>query len=311
MNLLITGSSGFLGNIISKYFEETTHDFVWKTSRNKSEIERNIQVDLSKEIPVLKNLSFDLVIHCAGKAHLIPKTFEEKLSFHAVNVEGTKNLLLAIDALTIKPKAFIFISSVAVYGVSSGSLLPETTILAAKDAYGQSKIEAERLVCEWGEKNNVTISILRLPLIVGENPPGNLKNMLHAIKKGYYFRIGDGSATRSMVLGNDVAKIIPKVATIGGVYNLTDGQHPSFSELENMLLFRYHIKRRVKSIPLPIAKGLAQIGDFIEKITKKPFIYNSNKLEKITSSLTFSDTLAREKLGWNPDSILKYYESEH
>lgn len=310
MNLLITGSSGFLGNIISQYFEDTIQDFVWKISRSKTELERSIHVDLSKEIPNLENLSFDLVIHCAGKAHIIPKSLDEKQSFYTVNVEGTKNLLLGIEALTIKPKAFVFISSVAVYGISSGNLLPETTMLAAKDPYGQSKIEAEKLVCEWGLKNNIIITILRLPLVVGENPPGNLKNMLNAIKKGYYFRIGGGAAKRSMVLGKDVAKIIPKVATIGGVYNLTDGHHPTFSELENMLLIRYQIHKRIKSIPMPVAKVLAQIGNFIEKITTKPFIFNSNKLEKITSSLTFSDTLARERLGWNPESILNYYKAE-
>ncbi|WP_435352549.1 NAD-dependent epimerase/dehydratase family protein [Emticicia sp. SJ17W-69] len=311
MNLLITGSSGFLGSIISQYFENTIQDFVWKISRTKTELERSIHVDLSKEIPNLKNLSFDLVIHCAGKAHIIPKTLEEKQSFYTVNVEGTKNLLLGIETLTIKPKAFVFISSVAVYGISSGNLLPETTILAAKDPYGQSKIEAEKLVWEWGLKNNITIAILRLPLVVGENPPGNLKNMLNAIKKGYYFRIGDGKAKRSMVLGKDVAKVIPIVATKGGIYNLTDGHHPTFGELENILLLSYHIKRRIKSIPMPIAKVLAYIGDSIEKITKKPFIFNSNKLEKITSSLTFSDTLARENLGWNPVSILNHYKPKY
>ena len=74
--------------------------------------------------------------------------------------------------------------------------------------YADSKIQAEELLREWGKLNNVNMLILRLPLLVGENPPGNLGSMIRAIKKGYYFRIGDGSARRSMVLAEDIAEVV-------------------------------------------------------------------------------------------------------
>jgi hypothetical protein len=35
---------------------------------------------------------------------------------------------------------------------------------------------------------------------------------------------------------------------------------------------------------------------------------NTNKLKKITSNLTFDDSLAREKLGWNPTPVLKGFK---
>jgi hypothetical protein len=41
---------------------------------------------------------------------------------------------------------------------------------------------------------------LVLPLLVGENPRGNLGVMMRAIDKGYYFNIGGGKARKSMVL---------------------------------------------------------------------------------------------------------------
>jgi NAD dependent epimerase/dehydratase family enzyme len=48
--------------------------------------------------------------------YLIPMRFIPAI----LNSEGTKNLCAAIDQLPQKPKTFIFISKVAVYGVDSG-----------------------------------------------------------------------------------------------------------------------------------------------------------------------------------------------
>ena len=144
------------------------------------------QFDLSKNVPYFYD-RFEIIIHCAGKAHLLPKTNQEIASFYSVNVLGTKNLL---KGLTSKlPKRFVFISSVSVYGLTQGENIPETHPLLAEDPYGKSKIEAEKIVENWCKENNVICTILRLPLLVGLNPPGNLGAMIRGIKKGYYFAI--------------------------------------------------------------------------------------------------------------------------
>src|ERR1019366_8633382 len=169
----------------------------------------DIYVDLAIQIPVLPMC--DIVIHAAGKAHSVPKTDIEKQKFWDVNVVGTANLLKGIEKSGM-PKSFIFISSVAVYGKENGILICEDEPLSAKDSYGLSKIAAEKLILEWCEKKHVICSILRLSLIAGPNPPGNLNAMIRGISKGYYFNIAGGKAKKSIVLAEDVAKIIPKVA---------------------------------------------------------------------------------------------------
>ena len=65
----------------------------------------------------------------------------------------------------------------------------ENSDLLAKDPYGRSKIEAEAMIIEWAQKHAVKFLILRLPLIAGINPPGNLGSMINGIKKGFYFNI--------------------------------------------------------------------------------------------------------------------------
>ena len=286
MKILVTGSSGFFGSTIVRLLGSYS---IFTLNRNIG----NFQYDLSQSIPEF-NEDFDIVIHNAGKAHGFLRTEAEKDSFFQVNIQGTKNLLQGLEKIILKQ--FVFISSVSVYGLEYGINVDEQAFLNAKDSYGLSKIRAERIVIDWCKKNSVVCTILRLPLLVGKNPPGNLGIMLNGIKKGYYFNIGGGKAKKSMVLAEDVVRFIPMVARFGGIYNLTDGVHPSFSALSNAIA-----KNRVKNLPLCFAKSLGLLGDiFGEKA-----IINSNKVRKITSDLTFDDSKARE-MGWRSQSVLEY-----
>lgn len=290
----MTGSNGFLGSIIKNEFLKV--DNIITLSRTKSDY----NILLEEKIPEF-NEKFDLIIHAAGKAHTVPKTNEERLQFHNVNVVGAQNLLKGLEKTAI-PKMFIFISSVSVYGQEFGIAIAEESGLNAKDAYGLSKIEAENLIWNWCKANNVICTILRLPLLVGKNPPGNLGAMVRAIEKGYYFNIDGGKAKKSMVLVSDVAKLIPVVAAIGGIYNLTDGNNPSFSELSFAIS-----KKKSFSLPLNLARLIGRLGDIFGD--RSPI--NSLKVNKITSDLTFDDSKAKKILNWKPEPVLNYLKREN
>ena len=292
--ILLTGSSGFLGYSIIKNLTNKNISFL-SIGRN---IQSDIVCDLSIKIPLINNGTIDLAVHAAGKAHFIPKTRLEKIQFYDDNINITQNFLKGLE-IAGYPKQFVFISSVAVYGRSAGDNILENESLEATDPYGLSKIQSEEIVLEWCKKNNVICTILRLPLLVGNNPPGNLGAMIKDIQIGYYFNIGGGNAKKSMVLAEDVAKIIIDVAKIGGTYNLTDGYHPTFAEISNNISNQLD-----KNKPLNISNWLAllfaKIGDLIGN--KAPL--NTNKLNKITSGLTFDDSKARKAFGWNPTQVL-------
>jgi nucleoside-diphosphate-sugar epimerase len=259
-------------------------------------------VDLSLNDRIEFNEKFNLVIHCAGKAHQVSKSNGEVDDFYRVNVQGTANLLKALEKPSL-PKTFIFTSTVAVYGLNQGNLIIEDYPILAKDPYGLSKIQAEQLVQNWCKKNGVTCTILRLPLIAGFNPPGNLGAMIKGIKKGYYFNINGGKAKRSMVLAEDVAKFILKASEVGGVFNLTDGYHPNFNELSNLIAAQLGQKEPL-NLPFFLARLAAKFGDLIG--SKAPI--NSDKLRKIAANLTFDDSKARAAFGWNPSPVLKGFK---
>lgn len=289
--LLFTGATGFFGKNVLPVLEELNYSI---TTLGNSTTE--IVCDISKEIPKLPH-DFHLVVHAAGKAHTVPKSDSEKQEFYDVNIKGTQNLLKGFDMASNLPKQFVFISSVSVYGSDYGINISEDYPLLAKDPYGQSKILAEELVQNWCDKNQIICTILRLPLLVGEKPPGNLGAMIKALDRGYYFNIDGGKAKKSMVLAKDVAFFISVVAPVGGIYNLTDGNHPSFSDLSFAIS-----KKKSLSIPLVLARLIGKFGDLIGD--KAPI--NSLKVKKITADLTFDDSKAQELLNWKPEPVLQY-----
>lgn len=125
--------------------------------------------------------------------------------------------------------------------------------------------------------------------------------MIQAIRKGYYFNIGTGATQRSMVLVEDVAGFIDQVYTLGGIYHLTDGEHPSFNAL-SLSISKQMNKRSLLSLPYRLIRLLALLGDFLGG----RFPMTSNKLNKMTKTLTFSDQKARNKVGWNPKPVVDH-----
>jgi nucleoside-diphosphate-sugar epimerase len=295
MNLLFTGVSGFLGNNLKPLLSQT---YTIKTLGLTNE--DDIKIDLSKAVPEIKD-SFDIVLHAAGKAHTVPKTEAEKKLFFDVNYQGTVNLCDALEQSQL-PKAFIFISTVAVYGLEFGENITEDHPLNGNSPYALSKIQAEQFLTSWCEKNGVILGILRPSLIAGKNPPGNLGDMIKGIASGRYLSIAGGKARKSVLMVEDIAHVLPLLCEKGGIYNVCDDVQPSFRELE-ILISKQLGKKPPPSIPYWMAKSMALVGDVLGE--KAPI--NSSKLKKITKSLTFSNEKAKRELNWLPLNVLENF----
>lgn len=293
--LLFTGASGFLGYNIRPLLEK---DYDVHTIGLTDD--DDIKFNIAKEVPPI-NTQYDVVLHAAGKAHVVPRTEAEKQVFYDVNYQGTVNLCKALENAGI-PRAFVFISSVAVYGCEFGELITEEHPLEGNSPYAESKIMAEKYLAEWCSKNHVVLSILRPSLLAGKNAPGNLGAMVNGIKKGFYMNIAGGKVVKSILMADDIARLIPKISEKGGVYNVCDTRQPSFGEI-SMSVAKQLGKGKPLNIPYWMAWCMAKVGDLLGN--KAPI--NSYKLEKMTKSLTFSNEKARKELGWEPLDVLDNY----
>jgi len=296
-SLLFTGGSGFLGHNI---LEKLRLNFEPVTTLGHLTVD-DITVNLAKEIPML-NRRYDVVLHAAGKAHVVPKTHEEEKMFFDINWGGTKNLCLALEKVGT-PKSLIFISTVAVYGCESGNLITERHARNGVTPYARSKVMAEDYLIDWCQQHNVILTILRPSLLAGINPPGNLRDMINGIDKGFYVNIGDGKVCKSILMAEDIVRIIQLSKDKGGIYNVCDTDQPTFGQLSE-LISKQLGKKKPLSIPYWIAKCLALCGDCLGK--KAPI--NSIKLSKLTKSLTFSNQKAVTELGWHPLKVLEHFK---
>ena len=295
MKLLFTGASGFLGSNLKPLLK---NNFEIKTLGLTDDDDYKVNIAITvPEIDIL----FDVVLHAAGKAHAVPKTEEEKKSFFDINFQGTANLCRALEKSGL-PKAFIFVSTVAVYGLEAGENITEEYPLNGDSPYALSKIKAEEFLTDWCVRNNVTLGIIRPSLIAGPNPLGNLGAMIDGIKSGAYLSIAGGKARKSILMVQDIARLLPALIEKGGIYNICDDSQPTFRELE-LLIAKQLGKRSPISISYSFAKFLASAGDFLGK--NAPI--NSLKLSKITESLTFSNEKAKQELNWQPLNVLENF----
>lgn len=296
MKLLFTGASGFLGyNILPILYKE--YEIVHTMGLGQ---EDDIKINLAKEVPPI-NTHYDIVLHACGKAHVVPRTPEEEKAFYDVNYEGTRNLCAALEKVGV-PKALVFISTVAVYGCESGELISEDHPLNGDTPYAKSKIRAEEFLTAWCRANGVVLGILRPSLLAGKNAPGNLGAMVNGIRKGFYLNIAGGKVRKSVLMAEDIARLIPLLIEKGGVYNVCDTNQPTFGEISNSVTKQLG-KRKPISIPYWMAWCMAKVGDLLG--SKAPI--NSYKLSKMTESLTFSNDKARRELGWEPLDVLENY----
>jgi nucleoside-diphosphate-sugar epimerase len=273
MKIALTGHTGFLGSYLKRMLLDRGLEVVGLGRGADSDWHFDLSSGVN-DFPQKEDgtEAIDLVIHAAGLAHRVPKTEAEKQQFFDINEEGTRRLLRALKDSGNVPKRFIFISTIAVYGEPMDADVcvppyPGEVDLKQLDLtpYGLSKWKAEQWVRDWCRQEGVEAFIWRLPLIVGENAPGNLGAMEKAIRKGYYFRIGNSYARmRYFVeiedLGLRVLALLEANGSDSGTCNVISGEK-SYGAFEDEIASKYG--KKVRSIPLWIVRLAARVGDVV------------------------------------------------
>ena len=294
--LLFTGGTGFLGKNTMPLLKDT-----YEVTTCGITPDDMIKANFVSDVPNLLE-HYDVVLHAAGKAHVVPKTEAEKQAFYDVNYIGTIHLCDALEKAGI-PKALIFISTVAVYGCEFGDMITEEHALEGTTPYADSKIKAEQYLTGWCKNHGVILGILRPALLAGTNAPGNLGAMVDGIKRGFYMNIAGGKVVKSILMAEDRARLIPLLEEKGGIYNVCDTRQPSFGEISASVAKQLG-KHKPISIPYWMAWCMAKVGDLLGSKAS----INTYKLEKMTKSLTFSNEKARKELGWEPMDVLSNYK---
>ena len=211
--------------------------------------------------------------------------------YYEVNVQGTKNVLDAMDRRGIG--RIVFTSSVAVYGLNKeepGEEHPEDPF----NHYGKSKWIAEGLLRDWQRRDpsNRSLSIVRPTVIFGEGNRGNVYNLLRQIASGNFIMIGGGNNRKSMAYVGNVAAFISYLIQHDRpgyrVFNYIDKPDLNMNQLVS-LVCRFLGRDR---LPLRMPQWLGMIGgygfDLLSMLTRRAYPVSSVRVRKFCATTSFS-----------------------
>ena len=164
MKILITGSSGYYGQILSKFlskFGNECHglDIIDDKSSNLNSFSRINLLDNSSLRSVFQKNQFDAIIHLASQ---IDFAAVSQVDLYKNNLDSTRNLLTLSVEFGIKK--IIFTSSNSIFLGNRESVITDTSLPSPIDLYGKSKIDCENLLLQ--KSNNLEINIIRCPNII-------------------------------------------------------------------------------------------------------------------------------------------------
>lgn len=198
--------------------------------------------------------------------------------YYDVNVQGTKNVLEAMDKAGVKN--IIFTSSVAVYGLNKQNPNEEHPA-DPFNHYGKSKWQAEEVLREWYNQNpqEKSLTIIRPTVIFGERNRGNVYNLLKQIASGKFLMVGKGTNYKSMAYVGNIAAFIKYHLqnTKPGyqVFNYIDKPDLNMNELVSQV--EKSLNKHIPSTHFPYWLGmLGGYGfDILGKLTGKKFSVSS------------------------------------
>ena len=228
----ITGASGVLGKRLI-YFLIKSKNFKIKCYKG------NI-LDVKSISNWIKKNQFEIIIHLAAIVPTQKVNKNYKLA-KAVNVDGTKNLIIAIKK-NQKLKPFLFFSSTSHVYSFSKKILSEKDKINGITKYGKTKILAEKILLKNSKLYNFCIG--RISSLTSENQKKSflINNIIYQGKNNKKIIFKNANIKRNFIYVDDVSKIIIKIIKrkITGILNISN------SEITYLPRFFKYLKRKYK-----------------------------------------------------------------
>jgi len=252
MNILVTGGAGFIGkhlvrSLLEKNYVVTIFDNFSNSTKDSisSLVEMGAKIiegDITKPLETLNAIKDqDVVIHLAAKIS-VSESISNPLETYRVNVNGTRNVLVACEKNNIKK--LIVASSAAVYGEGTPNVkLTEESETNPISPYGESKVQMEQEIREFVSKHDINCIILRFFNIYGVGQSneyaGVITKFMERIAHDKPLEIfGDGFQVRDFVAVEDVINSIHDTISHSksGIYNIASGKAITIKNLADQMI---------------------------------------------------------------------------
>jgi dihydroflavonol-4-reductase len=195
---------------------------------------------------------------------------------------------------------FVFVGSTSVHRPNTGRPLDERSSLDPEDAYGASKVEAERRLASIAGESRMGIVVVRPSRIYGPRD-ASLGRVFRAIARGRFVLIGDCTAQVDFVYVGDVVDALLGAAKRGdGVYLVGGPQRVSLEHFFREIAVA--LGRRLPSIRLPLRPAMlasALIARAYTAVGREPPVA-PKRIAFFRNSRVVDDAKARAELGYTP-----------
>ncbi len=183
MKILVTGSSGYLGNAFIKQFKDE-HDIIGLDRDNRKRDYKKVQGDLSNYKKIMKNLDeikdVDCIVHFASLTD-IKECEKNKMAALETNLMGTWALLEHGKRVGIRK--FIYISTGSIYKKTEKEVSEEDET-EADNFYESTKLMAEEICKQYSNKFDIIMLRPFFPYGKNTHPNRLINKIIQNVKDG-------------------------------------------------------------------------------------------------------------------------------
>ncbi|HEV3026302.1 MAG TPA: NAD-dependent epimerase/dehydratase family protein [Planctomycetota bacterium] len=292
---LVCGGSGYFGSrLVSRLLDAglTVRIFDLLEASDRPSSTTFIRGDVRDEAglrPAFEGV--DVVFNAVAQ---VPLARDRKL-FHSVNVTGTGNVLAAARRSGVRK--LIHLSSSAVYGAPEANPVTESTIPAPQEAYGEAKLEGERLCFEQASLG-LDVTVIRPRTILGHGRLGIFQILFEWVREGANIPVlGSGNNRYQFVHADDLAEACFLAARRPGATSFNCGatEFGTMRETLERLCAHAGTGSRVRGIPSFLARSGMRLFGALGASPLGP--YHALMYGR---SLYFDVSRARTELSWEP-----------
>ncbi len=306
MNILVTGSNGFVGTKLMFKLEEHKHNVIGIDISSHSDYPQKHPNTILGDIRIIDDLNkawekslelfsqpIDLIIHCAASKHDFGISDKE---YYSHNQFGTKIITQFMSVHNLKK--IIYYSTVGVQG-HSPEPKDELGELAPNHPYGASKLAGEEEIIEWMKnETNSEVIFLRPSVIYGEYHFANMYKMINMMHKRPWFMLSEGNYVKSIVSVNNIIDmtlfLLLHFKQGIQIFNGIDKPYYTLKELMEIICLNKNFKIPFIKIPYWLALSLGKMIDIPANLFKIDFPINSNRIKKFVTPTFFYGEKIRE-----------------
>jgi 2-alkyl-3-oxoalkanoate reductase len=310
-SLVLTGATGFIGSHIAEALIDHGVPVRLPVRRRTpllEDLERRgaavFETGPHNDLRVLQKAlqGAEAVVHCAAAVRAAGPE-----AFHRANVALTRDILALMD----EKQFFLLLGSQAAAGPSAqGMPVDESARPAPINAYGRSKLMAERAVRAWGRQGGGRCVVLRPSSVYGPRDR-DFHVLFRAVARGMALLPGDGRQRISILHVRDLVEAVLAVLERrprGGTYFVCGDETVSWLELTRLIQRTLEKDRLlVLSCPPPLVEWASMVTDALAgALGRRPFLLCRDKVQEMRqpSWLCSSEALRRDT-GWRPSVTLE------